>query len=116
MQYARTFARHLLASAPALILGTGLVGIPDTGARAAQWPADSYVLQIDGLACPYCGYGVEKQFSKQEGVKSTDIDIEKGVVIVSVTLGTELSDSELERIVDDAGFTLGGITQRPRSR
>lgn len=116
MQRTRIMTGWLAAILPALFLGVGLLGAPAEAARAAEWPADAYVLQVDGLACPYCGYGVEKQFSKQEGVRGTDIDLENGVVIVSVTPGTRFSDSELKRIVDDAGFALGGIKQRPREQ
>lgn len=99
------------AALPGLLLGLLLaIGLP---ASAEQWPADAYVLQVDGLACPYCGYGVEKQFAKREGVQATDIDIEKGVVIVSVAQRTRFSDSELEQHVHDAGFELGRIIHRP---
>lgn len=114
MRYAHTVALRLAALLPALILGIGLMGMPDSGVRAAEWPAHSYVLQVDGLACPYCGYGVEKQFSKQEGVQGTEIDIESGVVIVHVAQGTSFSDEQLRKIIHDAGFELGGIKHRPQ--
>jgi len=95
-----------------VILAAGLIA-PSATALAGEWPTNAYVLQVEGLACPYCGYGVEKQFRQHDGVKSTDIDLEHGVVIVTVAPGTRFSDSELERIVDDAGFELGGVKQRP---
>lgn len=116
MAHARTLALQLAAPLAALILGAALLGAPGSGVRAAEWPADAYVLQVDGLACPYCGYGVEKQFSKQDGVERTDIDMDNGVVVVSVAPGTHFSDSELEQIVYDAGFELGGIVQRPATQ
>jgi len=103
----------LAAVLPALILGLSLLGAPAGEARAAEWPADAYVLQVDGLACPYCGYGVEKQFAKQDGVEGTDIDLDSGVVVVSVAPGTRFSDDELRQLVDDAGFALGEIVHRP---
>lgn len=114
MKYAYGFALRLGALLPALILGIGLMAMPGSGARAAEWPENSYVLQIDGLACPYCGYGVEKQFHKQDGVQSTEIDVERGVVIVSVSADTRFSDNELERIVRDSGFALGQVEHRPK--
>lgn len=110
MRHAHTVALRLAA----LILAIGLIGIPDSGVRATEWPAHSYVLQVDGLACPYCGYGVEKQFQQQQGVEGTDIDIESGVVIVHVARGTSFSDAQLREIVHDAGFELGGIKHRPQ--
>lgn len=116
MKYARSLARHLLALVPVLMLGIGLMGIPDSSASAAEWPADSYVLQIDGLACPYCGYGIEKQFARQRGVEGTNIDIEKGMVVVTVAPDTRFSDAELEQIVHDSGFELGAVVHRPKGR
>lgn len=98
---------------PALIFGIGLLGAPAGEVRTAEWPVSAYVLQVDGLACPYCGYGIEKQFSGQEGVQGTTINIEQGVVVVSVAPGTRFPDSELRQLIHDAGFSLGRIVQRP---
>lgn len=114
MTYAHTLAPRLAVLVPALILGLALMVTPDAGVRGAEWPASSYVLRVDGLACPYCGYGVEKQFQKQDGVERTDIDIENGVVIVHVAPGTSFSDEQLRQIIHDAGFELGGIVHRPQ--
>lgn len=113
MAYAHIPALRLTVLVPALILGIGLPGMPDSELRAAEWPAGAYVLQVDGLACPYCGYGVEKQFQKRDGVESTEIDMENGVVIVHVTPGTSFSEEQLRRIIHDAGFELGELLQRP---
>lgn len=113
MRHLTIMTRWLAAMLPALILGLSLLGAPAAAVRAAEWPADAYVLQVDGLACPYCGYGIEKQFSQQDGVEGTDIDIENGVVVVSVAPGTRFSDDQLRQLVDDSGFGLGRIVHRP---
>jgi len=113
MKYLHTFALRLAALLPALVLGLAPAGSPGGEARAAEWPADAYVLRVNGLACPYCGYGVEKQFAQQEGVQATKINIDEGVVVVSVEPGTRFSDDELEQTIDDAGFALGEIVHRP---
>jgi copper chaperone CopZ len=102
-----------MSAALALVLGLAVAGAPADHVRAAKWPADAYVLQIDGLACPYCGYGVEKQFQQQEGVERTEIHIDESVVVVSVAPGTRFSDDKLKRIIRDAGFSLGKIVHRP---
>ena len=39
-----------------------------------------YTLQADGLACPFCAYGVEKQLSRIDGVDTVSTDIESGTV------------------------------------
>ena len=109
----RPLALRLAALLPAVVLSVALMRLPVDEARAADWPANAYVLQVDGLACPYCGYGVEKQFAQQEGVQGTKINIDEGVVVVSVEPGTRFSDDELEQTIDDAGFALGEIVHRP---
>ncbi len=50
------------------------------GAALAAPPA--YKLRVDGHACPFCAYGIEKQLSTLEGVARVDVDIEKGAVTV----------------------------------
>ncbi|GAA3535043.1 heavy metal-associated domain-containing protein [Zobellella aerophila] len=37
-----------------------------------------YRLGVDGPACPFCAYGIEKSLSKQEGVKRVETDIQAG--------------------------------------
>ncbi len=51
-----------------------------------------YELQVDGLACPFCAYGIEKQLSSVDGVQSVDVDIKAGVVIVTMADGVTLDD------------------------
>ena len=107
-------ARQPIAVPGVLILALGLTGLLPAGAlHANDWPANAYVLQVDGLACPYCGYGVEKQFRRRAGVDGTRIDIEAGVIIVTVSGGTRFHDAELKEIVHESGFALGAILQRP---
>ncbi|MDZ7828147.1 MAG: hypothetical protein U5K33_01250 [Halofilum sp. (in: g-proteobacteria)] len=76
-------------------------------------------MRVDGLACPYCGYGVEKQFA-QAGRASTapTSTSTAGVVIVSrLIAGTRFADERAATaIVHHAGFALGAIVRRPAQR
>ena len=69
-----------------------------------------YDIRVDGLACPFCAYGIEKTFSKTEGVDSVDIDIEKGLVIVKTGAEKTFTEAELKTIIHDAGFTMKSFT------
>lgn len=69
-----------------------------------------YKLRVDGLACAYCAYGVEKQFMRTPGVEHVDIDFENGYVLVSTDDATVFSENQLRTIVNDAGFTLRGLS------
>ncbi len=68
-----------------------------------------YQLQVDGLACPFCAYGIEKELNRTDGVENIRIDINAGVVTVTMAEGGTMTEAQASRIVEDAGFTLGGF-------
>ncbi len=73
-----------------------------------------YDLRVDGLACPFCAYGIEKEFIRTEGVESVDIDLKNGLVIVTTSEGKQFSEAQLKAIVKDTGFTMKSMTQKAR--
>lgn len=76
---------------------------------AAMAAGPSYQIEVDGLACPFCAYGIEKQLGKIEGVQTIETDIQAGRVIVTMDDGHTLDESRAEQAVDRAGFTLGSF-------
>jgi len=68
-----------------------------------------YDMRVDGLACPFCAYGIEKKFTKTDGVKSVDINLKKGLVVVDTVEGKTFTEAKLKQIVNDAGFTLKSV-------
>ncbi len=77
----------------------------------ADEAAHRYLLQVDGLACPFCAYGLEKNFRAIDGVKSIDIDLERGLLTLHTRPGTHFTAAQLEALVDDAGYTLRAVTE-----
>ena len=79
---------------------------------AVAWPgaapAGSHVYKIfvDGLACPFCAYGVEKNVLGLDGVEAMDIDINGGFITVVMKAGKVLEKTLAAKAVADAGFTL----------
>jgi mercuric ion binding protein len=70
------------------------------------WAGEVYKLYIDGLACPFCAYGVEKKVGGLDGVERVDIDIDEGLVAVTMAEGSTLDEATAKRAIDEAGFTL----------
>ncbi len=68
-----------------------------------------YEMRVDGLACPYCAYGIEKKLLAIQGVSNLDIDLDKGVVSVNAPDGVELTKKQMTQLFDDAGFSLRGM-------
>ena len=72
-----------------------------------------YTIRVDGMACSYCAYGVEKSFKQIKGVKEITIDLDNGLVIVSVEDRIELTRKQMELLFKNAGFTFRRMTQSP---
>ena len=78
---------------------------------AAFAGGNQYALAVDGLACPFCAYGVEKRLSAIDGVESVETDIKSGQVVVTLAEGKTLSEEVARQAVTDAGFTLRSLKQ-----
>ncbi len=90
-----------------LLQRTGLVlGLALFTVTAAVADSHVYKLYVDGLACPFCAYGVEKKVGGLDGVEKVDIDIDEGLVAVTLADGAALDEATASRAVDEAGFTL----------
>jgi len=72
--------------------------------QTVQAQTTDYSIRVDGLACPYCAYGIEKKLNKINGVKFKDMDLKKGVVSVEAK-DVKLGDAQLKQLFQDSGFT-----------
>ena len=70
-----------------------------------------YLVQVDGLNCPFCAYGIEKQLEKLDGVENAETELALGQISVEVAGGVTLSEETVREIVRDAGFTFRRMTQ-----
>ncbi|VAV99263.1 hypothetical protein MNBD_ALPHA02-1478 [hydrothermal vent metagenome] len=71
----------------------------------------TYALKVDGLACPFCTFGIEKQLGKIDGVSKLTTDLDSGVVLMTMKDGILLDKTKAEQAVEQAGFTLRGLEQ-----
>lgn len=96
-----------------LLLGmaSSLFALPKQEAEASHEAPRVYVkIQVDGLACPFCAYGLEKKLKKLQGVQEVNISIKGGYVTLSLPQKDELTEEKLRQLVKEAGFTARGIT------
>lgn len=93
-------SRFVLAASAAALFAT---------AAFAAGPA--YKLEVSGLACPFCAYGIEKKLDAIDGVESLQTNIEAGTVTVIMKDGAKLDKVSAEKAVKDAGFTLNGFAE-----
>ncbi len=79
---------------------------------SSVWAAPrEYQVHVDGLACPFCAYGIEKSLSQQGGVKEVETDIKAGLVRVLMEEGASLSEEQAREAVQAAGFSLRSFNE-----
>ena len=71
----------------------------------AQNQRDVFEVQVDGLGCPFCAYGLEKKFKEFKGIKKITIDIETGDFRFEYPAEEALSAQKVVAQVEKAGYT-----------
>lgn len=80
---------------------------------SGAWAAQTYRLGVDGLACPFCAYGIEKQLNAVKGVQRIEVDIATGTVVVTMAEAATLDQATADKAVKKAGFSLRSFEQVP---
>ncbi len=97
--------RRVLTMITAAVLASGILGVAEPALAAI----DHYEVQVDGLACPFCAYGLEKKLKKLPGAKNVQIELNAGRA--SFDVGDDvLFPGPVKNAVRDAGFTARDIT------
>lgn len=83
--------------------------LPAGRAQAAE-SADSKIVKINvkGLACPFCAYGLEKRL-KETGADKVKIYIDKGMAQISYAEKKSLDLEQVKEAVKKGGFNPGSI-------
>ncbi len=89
------------SAAPAVLAGTLALLLAHPAGAAAE-----VALRVDGLACPFCAYGIEKKILAVPGVAGVDVLLDEGFVVAVLQEDAPFDPSAFARAVDDAGFTL----------
>ncbi len=71
----------------------------------AQKAYDKFEVQVDGLGCPFCAYGLEKKFKEFKGIKKVTIDIETGDFSFNYPTEKSLTLKKVQEQVKKAGYT-----------
>ena len=72
---------------------------------SAKAQVERIELRVDGLACPFCAYGLEKNLKALKGVDQIDIDLDGGLATLIPKKGAHISLDRMTQAVQDAGFT-----------
>jgi len=96
-----------------LLLITGLLFMaPVMFLSAQEGGAQTAIIAVDGLSCPFCTYGLEKNLKKVKGIESVSIDMKTGHATVTLKQDVRVEDQALRQAVKKAGFTARKITRK----
>ncbi len=65
-----------------------------------------YHIEVDGIPCPFCLYGIEKKLRELDGVTEIQSDLKEGQFFIKVADGVTLSEDSVREAIKSAGFTL----------
>lgn len=105
----------LLDTSPALAAQAAPPAATTTasGATHANDAPHRYAVVVEGLACPFCAYGIEKQIQSISGVDLVQTDIATETVTVTMKPGVVLAKAVAARAIKRAGFTMHGFRELP---
>ncbi len=66
-------------------------------------------LEVNGMACPFCAFGIEKKLRAVEGVQDLTVFLDEGRIELVFSPDNGASASDIEAAVKEAGFKLFGL-------
>ena len=67
------------------------------------------IIEVDGIACPFCAYGIEKRLRKIDGVAELSVLLEEGRIQLRLDERATVSEERLREAVTEAGFEARSI-------
>lgn len=73
------------------------------------WSGTAQVVYIDvqGLTCPFCVYGLAKNLGKVTGVAKAEVNLDEHRARIELKPGQQPDVEQYRQIIRDAGFTPG---------
>jgi len=69
----------------------------------------SVEMQVDGMTCPFCVYGIEKKLKALGEVTDASSNLKTGIVDIEIKKDAALDIEKLNKAIIESGFTPGKI-------
>ena len=69
------------------------------------------VVSVQGMVCDFCAQSIEKVFMKRIEVKGINVDLEDQKVVIYLEKETDIEDTTISTIFEDAGYTVETINR-----
>jgi len=91
---------------PAVIVLAAALALPSV----ARAQVVQVTVRVDGLACPFCAYSLEKNLKRLDGVAEIAVSVAGGAAVLTPAPGQTVDLLGIPGAVEDAGFTPRAIT------
>jgi copper chaperone CopZ len=71
------------------------------------------ILAVKGLSCPQCAGNIERQLDRIKAVQEFKLDLDDGIVTLTLRDKSSVSRDRLAKAVEDAGYTLDKVWAQP---
>lgn len=88
----------------ALLVITNALLLPLAAAAAPQQVVE---IDVQGMTCGFCVYGLNKNLSKAPGVANTDVSLDSKKARIVLEPGKQAEVEFYKKIILDSGFTPG---------
>jgi copper chaperone CopZ len=78
----------------------------------AQGDTQKILIKVEGLYCPFCAYGLEKQLKKLNGFEKVEVNLKHGIAELHIKPDVTVTDSAIQTAVEDAGFDSASIERK----
>ena len=68
-------------------------------------------INVNGMVCDFCAQSIEKVFMKRIEVKGINVNLEDQRVVIYLDKETDLEDTTISSIFEDAGYTVETINR-----
>ena len=68
-------------------------------------------INVNGMVCDFCAQSIEKVFMKRIEVKGINVDLEDQKVVIYLEKETDIDDTTISTIFEDAGYTVETINR-----
>lgn len=90
-------------------MGSIVIAVLLASASTAGAEVRTAELQVNGMTCPFCAFGIEKKLRDVEGVEEVEVRLDEGSLRLRLRKGNGASIRDLAQAVEKAGFELAAL-------
>lgn len=92
-----------------LIMMFSLIAALPASAQAACETEQTVTVKVNGLICDFCARSLEKMFGQRDAVSRISVDLDKGLVTITLKPTATMEDAEIKRLITDSGYDVAAM-------